>query len=49
MLSQMMQNNPQYQQVQDLVSQSGGDAKAAFYKLAQERGVNPDEVLSMFR
>lgn len=49
MLDQMMQNNPQMKQVMDIVNTSGGDPKAAFYKMAEEKGVNPEEVLSMLR
>lgn len=46
MLSQIMKNNPNYAQAMRLIEENGGDAKAAFYKRAQEMGVNPDEVLS---
>ena len=49
MLSQMMANNPQYAQVQELVKASGGDAKAAFYKLAQERGVDPNTIIDALK
>ena len=49
MLNQLMQSNPQMQQVMELVNQSGGDPKAAFYKKAEEMGVNPDEILSMLK
>lgn len=49
MLNQMMQSNPQMKQVMDIVKQNGGDAKKAFYQMAQQKGVNPDEVLNMLR
>ena len=49
MLQQMMQNNPQYQQVMQLVNQAGGDPKQAFYQMANQMGVNPDEIISMLR
>ena len=45
----MLQNMPQYKQVMDLVQQSGGDPKAAFYKLAQQRGIDPNEILNALR
>jgi hypothetical protein len=45
----MLQNMPQYQQAMSLIQQSGGNAQAAFYKLAQERGVDPNEVLKALR
>ena len=49
MLNQMMSQNPQIKEVMDYVSQNGGDAKSAFYKLAEEKGVNPDEILGMLK
>lgn len=48
-LSQLMQNNPQMKQAAQLVEHSGGDAKAAFYKLAQQNGIDPDQILSMLK
>lgn len=48
-LNRMMQNNPRMKQVMDYVNANGGDAKSAFYKLAKERGVDPEEVLSQLR
>ena len=44
-VSQTIQNNPQIKQVMDYVNQNGGDPKTAFYKLAQEKGVDPNEIL----
>ena len=49
MLNQMMQNNPQMQQAMKLINQHGGDAKKAFYSLAQERGIDPQEILKMLK
>lgn len=36
-------------QVMDIVGQSGGDPKAAFYKMAEEKGVDPEQILPMLR
>ena len=49
MMSQLAQSNPQLRNVMDIVNQSGGDPKAAFYRLAQERGVDPNQILNMLR
>ena len=49
MLNQMMANNPQYKQVMDYVRQNGGDPKAAFYKMAEEKGVNPEDILNQLK
>lgn len=49
MIQSLAQNNPQMKQVMDLVSQSGGDPRSAFYKMAEEKGVDPEQVLSLLR
>lgn len=49
MLQQMMSQNPQMQQAIQYVNQNGGNAKQAFYKLAEQKGVNPDEILNMLK
>jgi len=49
LLNQMMGQNPQIKQVMDYVNANGGDPKAAFYKMAQEKGVNPDDILSQLK
>ena len=46
MIQSMAQNNPQLQQI---LSQYGGDPKQAFYGLAKQNGINPDEILGMFK
>ena len=49
-LEQMIaQKNPQFQQAIDYVKANGGDAKAAFEKLATEKGFNPAEIEQMFK
>lgn len=49
MLSSMMQNNPQVKQVMDFVNQNGGDPKKAFYDLAKQNGIDPQEILNMLK
>lgn len=46
---QMVQSNPQVQSVMNIVRQNGGDPKTAFYNLAQQKGVDPESILSMLR
>ena len=48
-LQQMAVNNPQVKQVLDYVNKNGGDPKTAFYALAKEKGVNPEEILKQLR
>ena len=45
----MMQNNPQMKQVQNIIQQHGGDPMQAFRAMAEENGLDPDEILSMIR
>ena len=49
MLQSLIQSNPQMQQVMSLINQAGGDPKAAFYQLAQDKGIDPDQILAMLR
>lgn len=45
LLQQMLQqNNPAFAQALDYVKQNGNDPKAAFEKLAKDRGINPAEL-----
>ena len=48
-IAQLIQTNPQMKQVMDFVRSSGGDPKRAFYSLAQQRGVNPDDILNQLK
>lgn len=47
--AQLLMNNPQMRQIMEYVQANGGDAKAAFYKKAEEMGVDPDTILSQLR
>lgn len=49
MLNQMANSNPNLKQAMDFVKQSGGDPKKAFYALAQQKGVNPDDIINMLK
>ena len=48
-INQMAGQDPRMQQVMQFIQQNGGDPKTAFYALAQQKGVNPEEVLSQLR
>lgn len=49
MMEQMLQGNPNYKQVMEYVNRNGGDPRKAFYQMAQEKGVNPNDILSLLR
>lgn len=49
MLMNMAQNNPGIKQAMEVINQSGGDPQKAFYKLAEQKGVNPEDILSQLR
>lgn len=40
---------PEMKNVMGLINQNGGNAKDLFYQLAEQKGVNPDDVLDMFK
>ena len=41
-----IQNNPHLKEAIDYINANGGDPKEAFYKLAEEKGVDPQEFLN---
>ena len=41
--------NPQLKNVLDYINQHGGDPEKAFYEMAKEKGVNPEEILKMLQ
>jgi hypothetical protein len=45
----LMQSKPEYKQVMNYIQQNGGDARTAFYNMAAQKGVNPEQVLSTVR
>ena len=47
LLQNMIQNIPQMKGVINFINQNGGDPKTAFYKMAEQEGVNPNEILDM--
>ena len=49
MLNQLSQNNPQVREVMTMLQNSGKSPKDMFYQVAQEKGIDPEEVLSMLR
>ena len=48
-LQSAINQNPQMKQVLDLVQQSGGDPKATFYRLAEQKGVDPNTILDALK
>ena len=44
-----IQQIPQLRQAMELVQKTGGDPQKAFYMLAQQRGVDPESILSQLR
>lgn len=49
MLQSMMERNPQMKQLMTMINQNGGDPKKLFYEVAKQRGINPDQILNLFR
>ena len=49
MINQLMAQNPNMKQVMDIINQAGGDPKKAFYDLAEQKGVNPQDILDMLK
>ena len=49
MLNQLIQTNPNMKQVMEIVQQYGGDANKAFYAPAEQKGINPQEILDLLK
>lgn len=48
-LQNMSMQNPQMQSVMNMVRQSGKSPKDFFYALAQQKGVDPNQILNSLR
>lgn len=46
---ELLKSMPQYQQAVNYVNQNGGDPRTAFYNLAAQRGINPNDILNKIR
>lgn len=46
LVEQMLNQNPQ---VKNFLAQNNNDPRQAFYSMANQMGVNPDDVLSMLK
>ena len=49
MVQNMLASSPKGSTVMNLVNQHGGDARAAFYDLAKQKGVDPNQILNMLK
>lgn len=48
-MAALMQNDPRMKQVIDYINQFSGNAEQAFYALAKQKGVDPNEALNQAR
>ena len=48
MLQSMLMNNPNYSQIMNLINQYG-DPKSAFFALAQQKGIDPNQIINMLK
>ena len=49
MMQSLASQNPQLKQTMDYINQNGGNAKDLFYKMAQQKGVDPNTILNQLR
>lgn len=45
----MQQSMPGINNILNMVQQNGGNAQRLFYKLAEQKGVDPQSILQMFK
>ena len=48
-MQNLIQNNTGMKQAIDYVNANGGNPKDAFYKLAKEKGIDPDSILNSLK
>lgn len=48
-LQSMAQTNPQIKKAFDMIQQNGGDIQSTFYKLAEQNGIDPNQVINMLK
>lgn len=48
-LNDLINSNPKIRDIMKMVQRYGNNPKDAFYALAKEKGVNPDDVLNALR
>lgn len=48
-LKSLSSTNPQVAKAMEIVNQNGGDSKAAFMKLAEQYGINPNSILNLLK
>ena len=48
-MQNLISSNPKVQEVMQYVNQNGGDARAAFYNLAAQKGIDPNTILNQLR
>ena len=49
LIQSMLASNPQMNQIMKLVQQYNGDARSAFYDLAKQKGVDPNDVINLLK
>lgn len=49
LIQNMMAQNPNVKQAVGIIRSMGGDPQTAFYKLAEQKGVDPESILSQLR
>ena len=48
-MQQLAQSDPAIQSTMNYIQQNGGDARSAFYNLAAQKGVDPNQVISFLQ
>ena len=49
MLQYLMASNPGLKDAMNLMRQNGGSPKEAFYALAKQKGIDPDEIIALLK
>jgi len=48
-INALINNNPMMKQAMDIINQYGGDPQKAFYDIARQKGIDPQEIMDMLK
>lgn len=48
-MEKVLPNLPKYREIMQYIQNNGGDAKTAFYNMAAQKGINPEEILNLLK
>ena len=48
-MQQMLQNDPRFKNIMDLIAKNGGDAEGLVYQIIRQRGIDPQTTIGQIQ